>query len=154
VVAGDGGGLDELLNQMGMLQAHLSQAEESIGHEQVEGSAGGGAVIVRASGEFSFDAVLIDPAVMDAGDVSIVEDLVLAAIRDAAAKLQGVRQQAMGAAVSGALGGLFGTLSAGASDLDDLDDLDEDDEDDEDDDLDGDEQGPPASSGPLAGGPH
>ena len=125
-----GGGFEELLSQMGMLQQHLSAAEATIGHEVVEGSAGGGAVVVRASGELSFDAVRIDPAVLDEGDVSVLEDLVLAAVRDAAAKLQAVRREAMGAAVSGALGGLFGALGDPFAD-DDEDDADDDDADDE-----------------------
>ena len=133
MTAGDaGGGFDELLAQMGMLQRNLSAAEERIGHEAVEGSAGGGAVVVRASGELSFDSVRIDPAVLDAGDVTVLEDLVLAAVRDAAAKLTGLRREAMGAAVSGALGGLFGNLGELAVELDDGDDLDDDDLDDDD----------------------
>ena len=148
-----GGGFDELLSQMGMLQQQLSDAEERIGHEAVEGSAGGGAVVVRASGELSFDAVRIDPAVVEAGDVAVLEDLVLAAVRDAASKLAQVRREAMGAAVSGALGGLFGSIGAGfEDDEDDLADLDDEDGDldDEDDDLDDEERG---SSGHPSLGP-
>lgn len=137
-----GGGFEELLAQMGMLQQHLSDAEATVGHEVVEGSAGGGAVVVRASGELSFDAVRIDPAVLDEGDVSVLEDLVLAAVRDAAAKLQAVRREAMGAAVSGALGGLFGTLGDPFAVDDDDDDMDEDEDDDEDE----------RAGGQLAGG--
>lgn len=120
MTAGDvGGQFDDLLAQMGMLQQHLSAAEQSVDAVVVEGSAGGGAVVIRASGELSFDAVVIDPAVLETGDVSVLEDLVLAAVRDAAAKLRAVRQEAMGAAVSGALGGLFGTLAGDEDDEDD-----------------------------------
>ena len=132
-----GGGFDEVLAQMGMLQRNLSAAEERIGHEAVEGTAGDRAVVVRASGELSFDSVRIDPAVLEAGDVTVLEDLVLVAVRDAAAKLTGLRREAMGAAVSGALGGLFGSLGELAVELDDDD---EDDLDDDEDDLDDDEE--------------
>ena len=153
MTAGDaGGGFDELLTQMGMLQQHLSAAEQRIGHEAVEGSAGGGAVVVRASGELSFDAVRIDPAVVAEGDVSVIEDLVLAAVRDAAAKLAQLRREAMGAAVSGALGGLFGSLTPelGEDDLDDEDDFDDTDDFDEDDEDD-EGSGGPAGSAPRPG---
>lgn len=149
---GSGGGFDELLSQMGMLQQQLSQAEERIGRQAVEGTAGGGAVVIRASGELSFDSVRIDPAVVEAGDVSVLEDLVLAAVRDAATKLGELRREAMGVAVSGALGGLFGTIGElGDDDLedDDLeDDLDED-ELEEAELVDDDEDG----AGPGSGGP-
>lgn len=144
MTAGDaGGGFDELLAQMGMLQQHLSAAEQSVGRESVEGSAGGGAVVIRASGELSFDAVHIDPAVLDTDDVSVVEDLVLAAVRDAAVKLQTLRKEAMGAAVSGALGGLFGAIGELDEDEDEDDDvLDVEDVDDEEDEAPGPPTGP------------
>lgn len=113
----DGGdGLGDLFAQMSLLQRGLAAAQASIGGEVVEGSAGGGAVVVRASGELSFDSVRIDPAAVALGDVQVLEDLVLAAVRDAAAKLADLRRETMGAAVSGALGGL---LASQASDNDD-----------------------------------
>ena len=60
-----------------------------------------------SSGEFSFDSVKIDPAVLADGDVSLLEDLVLAALRDGAAQLLELRKQAMGEAVGNAPSGLL-----------------------------------------------
>ena len=117
---------------MARLQRQIADAQASADAEEVQGSAGGDAVRVRASGEFSFTAIEIDPAVFSAGDVTLLEDLVLAAVRDAAAKLLALRQKAIGDAVSGALGGLFVGFG---------------DEDDEDDEPGGDEPGNELSGG-------
>ena len=109
-------GLGGIFAEMQRLQEQLAEAEATSRRTEVEGSAGGGAVRIKVSGEFSFDDVTIDAAVVDPADVSILEDLVLAALRDATSKLLEVRKAAMGQAVGGALSamlsgerGLFGT---------------------------------------------
>jgi nucleoid-associated protein EbfC len=114
-------GLGGIFAEMQRLQEQLAAAEATSQSLEVE-SAGGGAVRIKVSGEFSFNNVTIDAAVVDPTDVSILEDLVLAALRDATSKLLEVRKAAMGQAVGGALSamlggeggeGLFGTGSAG-----------------------------------------
>jgi len=99
--------LGGLLAQMQQLQASVARAEAEASARHVVGTAAGGAVSVRASGELSFDSVEIDPSVVDPSDVALLEDLVLAAVRDAAAKLTAMRREAMGGAVQSALEGLF-----------------------------------------------
>ena len=115
-------GLGGIFAEMQRLQEQLAEAEATSRSTEVEGSAGGGAVRIKVSGEFSFNDVTIDAAVVDPADVSILEDLILAALRDATSKLLEVRKAAMGQAVGGALSamlggeggeGLFGTGSAG-----------------------------------------
>lgn len=103
-----GGELGELIVQMQHLQQSVAQAETAASARSVEGTAAGGAVRVRASGEFSFDAVTIEASVVDPADIALLEDLVLAAVRDAVAKLSAVRREAMGDAVQSALAGLLG----------------------------------------------
>src|SRR5580658_2048784 len=111
-------GLGGIFAEMQRLQEQLAEAEATSRSTEVEGSAGGGAVRIKVSGEFSFNDVTIDAAVVDPADVSILEDLILAALRDATSKLLDVRKAAMGQAVGGALSamlsgeGLFGTAAA------------------------------------------
>jgi DNA-binding protein YbaB len=53
--------------------------------------------------------VTIDPSAVDPEDVTMLEDLVLAAIRDAVTKAGAISEQAMGGLDLGGLGsGLFG----------------------------------------------
>lgn len=115
---GDGPELSGLLSQLQHLQQQVTTAQEQLGAEEVEGSAGGGAVRIRVSGELSFTSVQIDPAVLTAGEPQVVEDLVLAALRDAATKLAGARQAVLGSAMSDVMSALFED-DGGADDFDD-----------------------------------
>ena len=98
-----------LLDAMAALQSQLSLAEQQANDRTVIGSAAQGMVRVKVSGEFSFDSVTIDPSVVDLNDLALLEDLVLAALRDATAQLKKVRTEALGGAVTQALQGLFGS---------------------------------------------
>lgn len=104
-----GDDLNGLLGAMAELQAQLARAESDANSRIVVGNAAQGKVRVEVSGEYSFDKITIDPSVVDVADIALLEDLILAALRDAAFQLKTVRTQAMGGAVSEALGGLFGS---------------------------------------------
>lgn len=69
-----------------------------------EGVAGGGAVTAEVTGTGEFRRITIRPEVVDPDDVAMLEDLVLAAVRDAAGKAN----EAVQASIGGALGGLLG----------------------------------------------
>lgn len=103
----DSDGLDQLLSQMEALQAGIAAAEEESARTPVTGSAGGGIVTVELSGEYSLDSVHIDPAVVAQGDASVLEDLVLAAVRDGIERLAERRRGALSGVVGQALGSLF-----------------------------------------------
>jgi DNA-binding YbaB/EbfC family protein len=110
--SGPEGGLPDfgsLLSQLGQVQENLRQAQVEAAHTAVEGSAGGGAVKVTATGGLDFQAVKIDPGVIDPDDAEMLEDLVLAAVRDAVEKAQALTSEAIGG-ISGSLGGLLGGL--------------------------------------------
>ncbi len=97
--------LAHVLQQAQQLQQQLMEAQAAAAERVVEGQAGGGAVKVVVTGGFDFRSVTIDPAAVDPGDVAMLEDLVLAAVRDAVAKASELNQEAMGG-----LGGLGGLL--------------------------------------------
>ncbi|MGH7612024.1 MAG: YbaB/EbfC family nucleoid-associated protein [Candidatus Dormibacteria bacterium] len=60
----------------------LEQAQGDLAEQEVEGSAGGGAVTARANGQQRLTAVTIDEQVLQEG-AEMVGDLVLAAANDA-----------------------------------------------------------------------
>ena len=103
----EGPDLGDLLSQVQQMQQQMMDAQQAAAAEVLEGSAGGGMVRVRVSGGFDFRDVLIDPSVVDPGDVDMLQDLVLAAIRDAVARANELNQQALGG-LGGLLGGLGG----------------------------------------------
>ena len=73
-----------------------------------EGHAGGGAVVVRATGDLEFESITISAEVVDPDDVEMLEDLVLAALHDLATTMAAAQQEAMGALGALDLGGLLG----------------------------------------------
>ncbi len=91
----------------GNMQAMMQQAQkmqqkmqEEIAAIRVEGSAGGGMVNVKMDGQKNVLAVKIDPEV--AGDVEMLQDLVLAACNEAVKKVDEESQRK----TSGLLGGM------------------------------------------------
>jgi len=105
LLGGTSGGLGDLLAQAQQAMA----ASQAAADQEVEGSAGGGVVRVRITGGGEPVSVHIDPAAVDPDDVEGLEDLVLAALRDAHAEAGRLQSQAMGGFdPSGMLGGLLG----------------------------------------------
>jgi DNA-binding YbaB/EbfC family protein len=101
--------MNELLKQAEKMQEQLLAARAEAESQEVEGQAGGGMVKVRVTGGMEFMGVTIDPSAVDPDDVTMLEDLVLAAIRDAVTKAGQISEQAMGGLDLGGLGsGLFG----------------------------------------------
>ena len=106
----EGGGFDigSLLSQLGQVQQNLQEAQQEAASREVEGSSGGGAVKVRVSGALEFLEVKIDPSVVDPEDVDMLEDLVLAAVRDGLEKASSLATSAIGQVGLGGIGGLPG----------------------------------------------
>jgi DNA-binding YbaB/EbfC family protein len=71
------------LNQM---QNRLAKVQQELAETVIEGTAGGGVVTARVSGQREFLGIKIDPSAVDPEDVEILEDLVTAAIQDAMSK--------------------------------------------------------------------
>jgi nucleoid-associated protein EbfC len=102
--------LDSLLQSAQQMQQQLVEAQNEVAATVVEGQAGGGAVKVEVNGGFEFIAVHIAAEAVDPDDVEMLEDLVLAALHDAAAKIAELQSQSLQSGMGGldALGGLGG----------------------------------------------
>ena len=75
--------------QMGQqMQARMSELQTELGKQTVTSSAGGGMVTVTADGKGRVRAIKIDPTVVDASDVEMLEDLVVAAVSEAQQRAQ------------------------------------------------------------------
>jgi DNA-binding YbaB/EbfC family protein len=104
----EGFDLQAMLAQAQEMQQRMLDAQEAAASQTVEGSAGGGMVRVTATGAGEFTAVHVDPSVVDPADVEMLEDLILAALHDAAQRVTDLGQQSLGELGLGGLGGLLG----------------------------------------------
>ncbi len=96
------GGIGNLMKQAQQMQANLQKAQEEIAQVEVSGESGGGMVSVVMTGRHEARRVTIDPSLFDDGDREMIEDLVAAAINDAARKVEQATQEKM----SGVAGGM------------------------------------------------
>jgi len=104
-----GGSLQkQLLRQVQKFQAEVEAVQQELAQMRVEASAGGGAVTAVASGAGELVELRIAPQVVDPADVEMLQDLVVAAVREALENARKVQQEKMGE-VTGGLGlpGLF-----------------------------------------------
>lgn len=90
-----------MLKQAQALQAKMTALQEELRARELTGTAGGGAVKVTMNGAHEVTAVAIDPSVVKAEETDLLEDLVLAAHRDARAKVTRMVEEEMGRLTGG-----------------------------------------------------
>jgi DNA-binding YbaB/EbfC family protein len=93
--------LQEMMKQAQSMQERL---ETEMNEAHFEGSSGGGLVRVVMEGKKRVESVEIDPQALDPEDAELLQDLIVKAFNDAAAKAdEQLKNQ-----VSGLAGGLLG----------------------------------------------
>ena len=93
------GGLGGLMKQAQMMQENMKKAQEQLAQTEVEGQAGAGMVKVVMTCAHDVRRVSIDPSVMD--DREMLEDLIAAAMNDAARKGEALSQEKMAGFTAG-----------------------------------------------------
>jgi DNA-binding YbaB/EbfC family protein len=94
--------LNKMMEQAQKMQEQVNRAQEEAASATVEGSAGGGAVTVKATGAGKITEIKIDPKAIDPDDPEALEDLVLAAVNNALEAAEALMQSKLG----GVMGGL------------------------------------------------
>ena len=91
----------KILQQAQQVQGRLQQIQEQLQQKVVTGTAGGGMVPVEGDGRGQIKRVRIDPSVVNASDVEMLEDLVSVAVSDAQQKAAALAQEEMGKVTGG-----------------------------------------------------
>ena len=91
----------KLMQQAQQMQARMQEMQESLQNRTVTGTAGGGMVSVDVDGAGTVRRVKIDPTVVNASDVEMLEDLVLVAVTEAQRKAKEVASEEMGKLTGG-----------------------------------------------------
>ena len=92
------GDLQKMAREM---QANMAKAQAELAAATVEGTAGGGAVVVVLTGTQDIKSVKIQKDAVDPEDVETLQDLVLAAFTDALKKSRELAAQRLGGVTGG-----------------------------------------------------
>lgn len=90
--------IKQLMKQAQQMQDQMQQKIATI---RVEGSAGGGMVRAEMSGNKELLSVIIDKEAVDPEDVEMLQDLIKAAVNEAARKVDEEMQSQLGAMTGG-----------------------------------------------------
>jgi DNA-binding YbaB/EbfC family protein len=87
------------------MQQQLAAAQAELAETEVAGSAGGGLVTAKVTGSGELLAVTISPDAVDPDDIETLQDLVVAAVRDATRNAGELASAKLGP-LTGGMGGL------------------------------------------------
>ena len=87
------GNMQNLLKQAQKMQADMQKKQEAVASKEIETSAGGGAVIVKATGDKVIKEIIIKKG---PDDVEMLQDVVLTAVNEALKKADSMMEQEMG----------------------------------------------------------
>ena len=95
------GNMQQLMRQAQKMQEELKEKQEELEDTEVVGSVAGGMVEVVMYGDKTLKSVKIKPEAVDPDDVEMLEDLIVAAFKDANEKADELKAE------------LFGNMPAG-----------------------------------------
>ena len=91
----------EMMKQFQALQSKIAKAQQALEETTIEASSGGGAVAVVMTAQPKLNSITIEPEVVDASDVEMLQDLIMAAINEALEQARASQMQQLGAVAGG-----------------------------------------------------
>lgn len=101
-------GVGKLLKQAQKMQKQMEAAQANLAEKILEISSGGGAIRIKINGQGEFQSFQIDPEFLKE-DAEFVEESLLTAVQEAAAKAKETSEKTMGG-ITGGMGGLPGMM--------------------------------------------
>ncbi|MCI0502269.1 MAG: YbaB/EbfC family nucleoid-associated protein [Fusobacteria bacterium] len=97
------GNMKKIMEQAKKMQQDMLKKQEELKNKTIEVTSGGGAVKMEIALDLTVQSIKIDKDVVDPEDVEMLEDLVLAAVREGIEKAKTIQEQEM-STVTGGLG--------------------------------------------------
>ncbi|MBQ3115683.1 MAG: YbaB/EbfC family nucleoid-associated protein [Clostridia bacterium] len=94
---GGGNQMQNLMRQAQKMQEEMQKAQAELEELEVEGSAGGGLVKVTMTAKKVVNSITINPDAVDLDDITMLEDLLVAALNDGYSKAEEIYNEKMGA---------------------------------------------------------
>ncbi|MCP9493469.1 MAG: YbaB/EbfC family nucleoid-associated protein [Pyrinomonadaceae bacterium MAG19_C2-C3] len=99
--------IQQMMKQAQAMQENMQKEMEAM---SVEASAGGGVVTVQMRGTREIERLTIDPEAVKEGDVEMLQDMIVAAVNEAARKVDEAMKSKLGGMLPPGLGNLGGLL--------------------------------------------
>ena len=93
---GGGMNIQNLMKQAQKMQAEKKKKQEQVASKEIVTSAGGEAVVVKATGDKVIKEIIIKKEVVDPEDVEMLQDLILTAVNEALSKADSMMQDGLG----------------------------------------------------------
>jgi DNA-binding YbaB/EbfC family protein len=87
--------IGSLMQTAQRLQSEMARVQQELARRECEASAGGGMVTVALNGHFEMTRLSIEKTVVDPNDITMLEDLIKAAVNQAVAKVREMSQSEM-----------------------------------------------------------
>ena len=101
------GNMNNLMKQAQRMQRQMEETAKTLEEKEYTATAGGGAVTVTVSGKKEVTAVKLSEEVVDPDDIEMLEDLIVAATKEAFRQMEEDSSAAM-SKLTGGIGGLGG----------------------------------------------
>ena len=93
--------LGQMMKQAQEMQVKMAEMQDRLAETEVTGASGGGMLEVTLNGKGEMREVKIDPVLVNPNEVTVLEDLIVAAANDAKAKVEAQVAQKMGELTGG-----------------------------------------------------
>ena len=93
--------MNNIMKQAADLQKKLKAQQEELGAKEFEASSGGGMVSAKVNGRGELLALTLDKEVVNPQDVDMLQDLIVAAVNQALARVQEAQQEEMSSMMGG-----------------------------------------------------
>lgn len=88
--------LNQLMKEAKKMQADMEKSQEELSQKEFESSSGGGAVVVKVSGNKEIKEINLKKEIVDPEDVEMLQDLILTCVNEALRKVDSAQASSLG----------------------------------------------------------
>jgi len=93
--------MNQLMKQAQKMQQEMLKSQQELESRVFEISSGGGVVKLEMTGKFEVKSLTIDPEAVSPDDVEMLQDLILAALKEAHGQVSAAAEEIMGKVAGG-----------------------------------------------------
>lgn len=88
--------INQLMKEAKKMQSEMEKSQEELASKEFEATAGGGAVLVKVSGNKELKEITIKKEAVDPDDVEMLQDLILTSVNEALRKVDSAQAESLG----------------------------------------------------------